>query len=145
MILNTRNADNATDNFNSLHMKKIIRTTNAPAPIGPYNQAVLAGNTLYISGQIALDPETSELVLTGIQEETEQVMQNLKAVLEAAGMNFENVVKSSIFISDMNNFSQINSVYSKYFDEETAPARETVEVANLPKFVNVEISMIAIK
>ncbi|MEG9326658.1 RidA family protein [Salinimicrobium catena] len=126
-------------------MKKIIRTTNAPAPIGPYNQAVLAGNTLYISGQIALDPETSELVLTGIQEETEQVMQNLKAVLEAAGMNFENVVKSSIFISDMNNFSQINSVYSKYFDEETAPARETVEVANLPKFVNVEISMIAIK
>lgn len=126
-------------------MKKIIRTNNAPAPIGPYNQAVLAGNTLYISGQIALDPESNELKLSSIQEETEQVMKNLKAVLEAADMNFENVVKSSIFISDMNNFAQINSVYSKYFDEETAPARETVEVANLPKFVNVEISMIAIK
>jgi 2-iminobutanoate/2-iminopropanoate deaminase len=126
-------------------MKKIIRTTNAPAPIGPYNQAILAGDTLYISGQIAINPVNSELVMSSIQEETEQVMRNLKAVLEAAGMDFENVVKSSIFINDMNNFSQINSVYSKYFDEETAPARETVEVANLPKFVNVEISMIAIK
>jgi 2-iminobutanoate/2-iminopropanoate deaminase len=126
-------------------MKKIIRTTNAPAPIGPYNQAILAGDTLYISGQIAINPVNSELVMSSIQEETEQVMRNLKAVLEAAGMDFENVVKSSIFISDMNNFSQINSVYSKYFDEKTAPARETVEVANLPKFVNVEISMIAIK
>lgn len=126
-------------------MKKIIHTDNAPAPIGPYNQAVLAGNTLYISGQIAINPVNNKLVETGIQDETEQVMRNLKAVLEAAGMNFENVVKSSIFISDMNNFSEINSVYSKYFDEETAPARETVEVANLPKFVNVEISMIAVK
>lgn len=126
-------------------MKKIIHTDNAPAPIGPYNQAVLAGNTLYISGQIAINPINNKLVETGIQDETEQVMRNLKAVLEAAGMNFENVVKSSIFISDMNNFSEINSVYSKYFDEETAPARETVEVANLPKFMNVEISMIAVK
>ncbi|HER39795.1 MAG TPA: RidA family protein [Salinimicrobium catena] len=126
-------------------MKKIIHTDNAPAPIGPYNQAVLAGNTLYISGQIAINPVNNKLVETGIQDETEQVMRNLKAVLEAAEMNFENVVKSSIFISDMNNFSEINSVYSKYFDEETAPARETVEVANLPKFVNVEISMIAVK
>lgn len=126
-------------------MKKIIHTENAPAPIGPYNQAILAGNTLYISGQIAINPVNNKLVETGIQDETEQVMRNLKAVLEAAGMNFENVVKSSIFISDMNNFSEINSVYSKYFEEETAPARETVEVANLPKFVNVEISMIAVK
>lgn len=126
-------------------MKKIIQTQNAPAPIGPYNQAVLAGNTLFISGQIAINPVNGELTMSTIQEETEQVMRNLKAVLQAADMDFENVVKSSIFISDMNKFSEINSVYSKYFNEETAPARETVEVANLPKFVNVEISMIAIK
>lgn len=126
-------------------MKKIIKTQDAPAPIGPYNQAVLTGNTLYISGQIALNPVYKELVLSSIQEETEQVMRNLKAILQAAEMEFENVVKSSIFISDMNNFSKINEVYSKYFDEDTAPARETVEVANLPKFVNVEISMIAVK
>ncbi len=145
MTSNMKNADNATGNSKLHIMKKIIRTNNAPAPIGPYNQAVLAENTLYISGQIAINPVNSELVLTGIQDETEQVMRNLKAVLEAAGMDFENVVKSSIFISDMNNFAEINSVYSKYFDEETAPARETVEVANLPKFVNVEISMIAVK
>lgn len=126
-------------------MKKIIKTENAPAPIGPYNQAVLAGNTLFISGQIALNPVNGELMTANIQEETEQVMRNLKAILQAADMNFENVVKSSIFISDMNTFSDINTVYSKYFNEETAPARETVEVANLPKFVNVEISMIAIQ
>ena len=125
-------------------MKKIIKTENAPAPIGAYSQAVLSGNTLYISGQIGLNPVDGELVLDSISEETEQVMRNLKAILTEAGMTFENVVKSSIFISDMNNFSKINSVYSKYFEEETAPARETVEVANLPKFVNVEISMIAI-
>ncbi len=126
-------------------MKKIINTTKAPAPIGPYNQAVLSGNTLYTSGQIALDPETMELVLDDIKTETKQVMKNMKAVLEAADMTFEHVIKSSIFISDMNNFSEINDVYGSYFNEETAPARETVEVANLPKFVNVEISMIAIK
>ncbi|MFD2518574.1 Rid family detoxifying hydrolase [Salinimicrobium flavum] len=126
-------------------MKKIIQTNDAPAPIGPYNQAVLSGNTLYISGQIAINPVDGKLVLSTIQEETEQVMRNLKAVLTAAEMNFENVVKSSIFINDMNNFTEINSIYSKYFKEETAPARETVEVANLPKFVNVEISMIAVK
>lgn len=126
-------------------MKKIIHTENAPAPIGPYNQAILTGNTLYISGQIAINPVSGELTMATIQEETEQVMRNLKAVLQAAGMDFENVVKSSIFISDMNNFAEINSVYSKYFDEATAPARETVEVANLPKFVNVEISMIAVQ
>lgn len=126
-------------------MKKIITTSKAPAPIGPYNQAILAGNTLYTSGQIAFNPENGELVLDSIAAETKQVMENLKAVLEAAEMNFEQVIKTSIFISDMNNFAAINEVYADYFNEETAPARETVEVANLPKFVNVEISMIAIK
>jgi 2-iminobutanoate/2-iminopropanoate deaminase len=126
-------------------MKKIIQTPNAPAPIGPYNQAILSGNTLYTSGQIAINPKTGELELNSIQEETELVMQNLKAVLAAADMTFENVVKTSIFISDMNNFGEINKVYGAYFDEATAPARETVEVANLPKFVNVEISMIAVR
>ena len=125
-------------------MKKIITTPNAPAPIGPYNQAVLSGNTLYTSGQIALHPETGELVLADIKTETKQVMENLKAVLAAADMTFENVIKTSIFISDMNNFSQINEVYGEYFEDSSAPARETVEVANLPKFVNVEISCIAV-
>jgi len=126
-------------------MKKIITTKHAPTPIGPYSQAVLSGNTLYTSGQIALHPETGELVLDDISTETKQVMENMKAVLEAAGMTFENVIKSSIFISDINNFGAINTVYANYFNEATAPARETVEVANLPKFVNVEISMIAVK
>ncbi len=126
-------------------MKRIITTDQAPAPIGPYNQAILSGNTLYMSGQIAFDPITMELVIDSIEEETKQVMKNLEAVLYAAEMTFENVVKTSIFLSDMNNFSKVNSVYATYFDESTAPARETVEVANLPKFVNVEISMIAIK
>ncbi|OMP30953.1 RidA family protein [Mangrovimonas sp. DI 80] len=126
-------------------MKTIINTPKAPAPIGPYNQAVLTGNTLYTSGQIALNPDTMELVMDDIQTETKQVMENLKAVLEAADMNFENVIKSSIFISDMDNFSKINEVYGAYFDEATAPARETVQVAKLPKAVNVEISMIAVK
>tara|TARA_B110000459_G_scaffold130721_1_gene143065 strand:- start:1861 stop:2241 length:381 start_codon:yes stop_codon:yes gene_type:complete len=126
-------------------MKKIINTHKAPQPIGPYNQAVLVGNMLYTSGQIALHPETSDLVMDSILAETTQVMENLKAVLEAANMTFKNVIKSSIFISDMNSFTEINSVYGTYFEKATAPARETVEVANLPKFVNVEISMIAIK
>ena len=125
-------------------MKKIIFTENAPAPIGPYNQAVLKGNTLYTSGQIAIDPKTGELVTATIEVETEQVMQNMKAVLEAAGMTFDNVVKTTIFIMDMNDFAKINSVYGSYFNETTAPARETVQVACLPKNVNVEISMIAI-
>ena len=126
--------------------KRIITTANAPAPIGPYNQAVLVNeNTLYTSGQIAINPETNELVLETIEAETKQVMTNMKAVLEAAGMNFDNVIKTSIFISDMNNFGSINEVYGSYFDDATAPARETVEVACLPKNVNVEISMIAIK
>lgn len=126
-------------------MKKIINTSNAPAPIGPYNQAVLVGNTLYTSGQIATNPKTGELVLDTITDETKQVMENLKAVLKEANMTFENVFKTTIFISDMHNFSAINEVYGTYFNPDTAPARETVEVANLPKFVNVEISVIAIK
>ena len=125
--------------------KTIITTDKAPAPIGPYNQAVLMNNTLYLSGQIPLIPETMDLVEGDLEAETVQVMENLKAVLEAAEMTFEDVVKSSIFLSDMNNFSAINEVYGRYFNEATAPARETVEVANLPKFVRVEISMIAVK
>ena len=124
-------------------MKKIITTDNAPAPIGPYNQAVLLGDLLYTSGQIAIEPKTGELEIDDIESETTLVMENLKAILEAAGMTFENVIKSSIFVSDMQNFSKINEIYGRYFNVETAPARETVEVANLPKFVNVEISVIA--
>jgi 2-iminobutanoate/2-iminopropanoate deaminase len=126
-------------------MKKTIFTEKAPAPIGPYNQAILIGNTLYTSGQIAINPSTGELVVSEIESETKQVMENLKAVLEAAGMSFENVVKSTIFISDMNDFASINAIYGSYFDEKTAPARETVQVACLPKNVNVEISMIAVQ
>lgn len=124
-------------------MKKIITTQKAPAPIGPYNQAILTGNMLYTSGQIAINPETGALVLNNIQDETHQVMQNINAILEAAEMTFENVIKTSIFISDMNDFSEINKVYGSYFDEANAPARETVQVARLPKDVNVEISVIA--
>ena len=126
-------------------MKKIIKTSNAPAPIGPYNQAILIGNVLYTSGQIAINPKNGNLVLETIKDETKQVMENMKAVLKEANMNFDNVVKTTIFISDMNNFNMINEVYATYFDEEKAPARETVEGSNLPKFVNVEISMIAYK
>jgi 2-iminobutanoate/2-iminopropanoate deaminase len=124
-------------------MKKIINSKNAPAPIGAYNQAVQKGDMLYTSGQIAIDPATGALVSGSIQEETKQVMENMKAVLAEAGMTFEHVLKTSIFISDMENFTEINEVYASYFNEATAPARETVEVANLPKYVNVEISMIA--
>ena len=126
-------------------MKTIIKTENAPAPIGPYNQAVLAGNVLYTSGQIAIDPKTSELVLDDIETESRLVMKNLHAVLEAAEMDFENVVKTSIFLKNMDNFQAVNAVYGEYFSEETAPARDTVQVAKLPKDVNVEISMVAIK
>ena len=126
-------------------MKKIIKTDKAPAPIGPYNQAVLTGDMLYVSGQIAINPETNELEIEELQKETTRVMENLKAILAEAGMDFENIIKTSIFISDMNNFAKINEVYASYFNAETAPARETVEVANLPKFVNVEISAIAVK
>jgi 2-iminobutanoate/2-iminopropanoate deaminase len=125
-------------------MKKVIFTEKAPAPIGPYSQAILKGDTLYTSGQIAINPTTNELITETIEAETQQVMQNMEAVLHAAGMTFENVVKATIFIMDMNDFAKINSVYGSYFDENNAPARETVQVACLPKNVNVEISMIAI-
>ena len=131
--------------------KTIITTGNAPAPIGPYNQAVLTGNPdkpgqglLFISGQICLDPVTGNLNNKDIQEETHQVMHNLKAILTEAGMDFNDVVKTSIFITDMNQFGEVNAVYGKYFENEF-PARETVQVSALPKFVNVEISMIAVK
>lgn len=126
-------------------MKKVIYTDKAPAPIGPYSQAILSGNTLYTSGQIAIHPASGDLILSDIESETEQVMKNLQAVLEAAGMTFSDVVKATIFISDMNNFARINSVYGKYFLETEAPARETVQVSVLPKHVNVEISMIAVR
>lgn len=126
-------------------MKQIIQTNYAPAPVGPYNQAILANNTLYISGQIAIDSATGELVQETIEAETEQVMKNLKSILTEAGMSFENIVKCSVFVKDMNMYSRINAVYSESFDDQTAPARELVEVANLPKFVNVEISAIAVK
>ena len=125
--------------------KKIITTLSAPAPIGPYNQAVLMNNTLYLSGQIPLIPETMELVEDDIKKETQRVMQNLEAVLDAAEMNFENVIKTSIFLSDMDNFGKVNEIYASYFNNETAPARETVAVKTLPKSVRVEISMIAAK
>ncbi len=124
--------------------KSIIKTNLAPAPIGPYNQAVFAGDTLYISGQICIDPASGDLKNKDIQEETHQVMHNLKAILSEAGMDFSNVIKTSIFIMDMHQFGAINEVYGKYFEKEF-PARETVQVAALPKFVNVEISMIAVR
>lgn len=126
-------------------MKKIIETKNAPAPIGPYSQAVLVNNTLYSSGQIAINPVNGNLVIENIEDETTQVMQNIKAVLAAAEMNFEQVIKTTIFISNMDDFVKINKIYGSYFGEKNAPARETVQVAKLPKNVNVEISIIAIK
>ncbi len=124
-------------------MKKIIHTHEAPAPIGPYSQAVRMGNTVYTSGQIAIDPKTGSLIQGSIADETHQVMRNMQAVLEAAGFGFEQVLKSTIFITNMDDFGAINEVYGSYFDSETAPARETVQVARLPKDVRVEISMIA--
>ena len=126
-------------------MKEIITTNQAPAPIGPYSQAILIKDTLYTSGQIALDAATGQLVLDDIRTETQKVMENLKAVLNAANMDFEQVVKTSIFIADMNDFAAINEVYGSYINNATAPARETVQVARLPKDVNVEISMIAVR
>ena len=125
-------------------MKKIIKTDNAPKPIGPYNQAVIAGNYMFISGQIALNPENGELITGEIKKETTQVMENLKAILNEASLTFENVVKTTIFLSSMDNFSSVNEIYGSYLNDSTAPARETVEVSKLPVGVNVEISMIAI-
>jgi len=124
-------------------MKKIINTSQAPAPVGPYNQSVQHGNLLFVSGQIALDPATGNLVDESIEAETHQVMKNIKAILSEAGLTFEHILKASVFVADMGNYSKINAVYAEYFDESTAPARELVEVANLPKYVNIEISVIA--
>ncbi|MAG89061.1 MAG: reactive intermediate/imine deaminase [Flavobacteriaceae bacterium] len=124
--------------------KEVIKTDKAPAPIGPYNQAVKTGNMVFISGQIAINPSSGELETGDLETETKLVMENLKAILAEANCTFENVIKTSIFISDMNNFGKINEIYGTYFQADTAPARETVEVANLPKFVNVEISAIAV-
>lgn len=124
--------------------KEIILTTNAPAPIGPYSQAVKVGNTLYVSGQIPLNAQTEQLENDSIEAETTCVMKNIEAVLKAAGFNFGDVVKSTIFITDMNQFGKINTVYGSYF-KLNPPARETVQVARLPKDVNVEISVIAVK
>lgn len=126
-------------------MKKIIITKSAPAPIGPYSQAIFVNNTLYTSGQIAIHPETNELIINDISSETRQAMNNLKAVLNASNMSFENVVKTTIYITNMDEFSIINSVYGSFFDADKAPARETVQVAKLPKNVHVEISAIAVK
>lgn len=124
-------------------MKQLINTPNAPLPIGPYNQAIAANGMLYISGQIALDPITGELVLGDIETETHCVLRNLKAILEAAGSSLEKAVKATVFVKDINQFSRINAIYGEYFKPEFAPARELVQVAELPKFVNIEISLIA--
>jgi len=124
--------------------KTVINTSSAPAPIGPYNQAIQAGSMLFISGQICIDPVSGQLKNKDLQEETHQVMHNLKAILQEAGMTFSSVVKTTIFLTDMHRFGEINEIYGKYFSD-TFPARETVQVSALPKFVNVEISMIAIK
>lgn len=132
------------NNFKLNNMKKIYNTSNAPSPLGPYNQAVMAGNMFFTSGQIAINSKSGELVLNNIKDETQQVMENLKAVLNTAELDFSNVVKTSIFITSMNDFNDINEVYGSYFEKDQAPARETVEVAQLPAGVNVEISMIAI-
>ena len=126
-------------------MKTIINSAQAPSPVGPYNQAILVGDTLYVSGQIAINQAEGKLVLDTIEEETTQVMKNLSYILAAASMTFDNVVKCSVFVSDMEMYAKINAVYATYIDEETAPARELVQVANLPKYVNVEISCIAVK
>jgi len=125
-------------------MKKVITSKNAPAPIGPYSHAVLFGNTLFVSGQVAKKAENGEMVLQNITDETHQVMHNLKAILTEAGMDFSNVCKTTIFLTDMNNFAQVNEVYGSYFDG-NFPARETVQVSKLPLNVNVEISVIAMK
>ena len=124
-------------------MRQIVQTDQAPAPVGPYNQGIIHNGTLYASGQIAINPATGELVLDSIEAETHQVMKNIGAVLKEAGATFEDVLKCSVFVSDMKNYGRINAVYAEYFNDDTAPARELVEVANLPKYVNIEISVIA--
>ncbi len=124
-------------------MRKIHNTSEAPAPVGPYNQAVWHGDTLYVSGQIAIDPASGDLVTGSIEAETRQVLNNLGAILRSAGLGFDQVLKCTVFVSDMNMYSRINAVYAEYFAEDWAPARELVEVSHLPKGVNIEISAIA--
>ena len=131
--------------YSQNNMKKIITTTDAPAPVGPYNQAILTDGTLYMSGQIAMDVTTKKMIIGTIEQETEKVMQNIKAILNEVDFTFENVIKTTIFITDMQNFSKVNKSYGKFFNESTAPARETVEVSALPLGANVEISVIAKK
>lgn len=125
-------------------MKQIIKTDKAPLPIGPYNQATAFNGMLFVSGQIALDPLTGNLVLSDIESETRQVLQNVKAIVEEAGSSLHHVLKASVFVKDMNMFGRINAVYAEFFEEFTAPARELVQVAELPRFVNIEISVICI-
>ena len=141
MILNMKKDLNQTEHCN---MKKVINTNNAPAPIGPYNQAIFKNNMLFISGQIALDPNSMNLNNSSIQEETHQVMKNLRNILKEVNLDFKNVVKSSIFLSDMNHFNDVNEVYGSYLEVGNEPARETIAVKTLPMNVNVEISMIAV-
>ncbi len=124
-------------------MKRIINTENAPAPIGPYNQSVAINGILFVSGQIAIDPKSGELILDNIEAETTQALENIGAILAAAGSSFGQVVKASVFVKDIGNFGRINAIYARYFDSETAPARELVQVSELPKSVNIEISVIA--
>ena len=126
-------------------MKQILNTDQAPSPVGPYNQSILAGDTLYISGQIAINPSTGEMNIGSVEEETHQVMSNLKAILHNAGLTFESVVQCTVFVKNMQHYARINAVYAQYFDEATAPTRALVEVSALPKYVNVEISAIAIQ
>ncbi|MEO1437240.1 MAG: Rid family detoxifying hydrolase [Bacteroidota bacterium] len=125
-------------------MKTIITTDQAPAPVGPYNQAIKANGMLFISGQVAIDPATGDLIMANIEEETHQVMKNLQAILHEAGLDFEHVVSCSVFVAEMGLYSRINDVYAQYFNDDTAPTRALVEVSNLPKYVNIEISAIAI-
>jgi len=130
--------------FYEKNMKTVINTNNAPAPIGPYSQAIIAGNFVFVSGQVAIDPSSGELILDDIKTETKQVMENIKAILVEAGIDFSDIVKTSIFLKDMQNFAVVNEVYGTYFKDQF-PARETVQVAGLPKNVNVEITVTAIK
>lgn len=125
-------------------MKKAINTNKAPLPVGPYNQAIMVDNTIYISGQVALNPENNELIQGSIEEETHQIMKNIKSILNEAGLDFKNVVRSKIYLTDMNNFSKVNKVYGSYFQKNNEPARTTLEVSGLPLSVDVEIDMIAV-
>ena len=124
-------------------MRRVLNTDKAPSPVGPYNQSVVANQTMYVSGQVAIDPESGEMMQSTIEVETRQVMQNIEAVLKAANLNFDNILMCNVFVTDMNNYAKINSVYAEFFDADTAPARALVEVGRLPKDANIEISVIA--